>query len=163
MGFSGLLKANFLGPQPGQGGTKMRWELTEALSFTFVMTPADAKVLRSLQLGSEQINITKLKGKKREITITVPEHFVTDLASIPRPVWSLISPWDVARAAVIHDLLYQTLREIKDQIPKQDKDAIRAASDKVFLEGMLASEPAISKWKINACYQSVKIFGRWAI
>jgi hypothetical protein len=42
-------------------------------------------------------------------TITVPAGFVTDLASIPRPVWNLYppdGPW--AQAAVIHDFLYQT-------------------------------------------------------
>ena len=42
-------------------------------------------------------------------TITVPAGFVTDLASIPRPVWSLYppdGPW--AQAAVIHDFLYIT-------------------------------------------------------
>jgi hypothetical protein len=42
-------------------------------------------------------------------TITVPAGFVTDLASIPRPVWALLppdGPW--AKAAVVHDFLYRT-------------------------------------------------------
>ena len=29
----------------------------------------------------------------------------TDLASIPRAGWALVAPWDVARAAIIHDIL----------------------------------------------------------
>ena len=41
--------------------------------------------------------------------IVVPRGFVTDLASIPRPLWSWLppdGPW--AKAAVIHDFLYYT-------------------------------------------------------
>lgn len=41
--------------------------------------------------------------------IIVPRGFVTDLASIPRPLWSWLppdGPW--AKAAVIHDFLYYT-------------------------------------------------------
>lgn len=41
--------------------------------------------------------------------ITVPAGFITDLASIPRPVWSLFppdGPW--AKAVVVHDFLYET-------------------------------------------------------
>lgn len=43
------------------------------------------------------------------IPIIVPRGFVTDLASIPRPLWSWLppdGPW--AKAAVIHDYLYYT-------------------------------------------------------
>ena len=42
-------------------------------------------------------------------TITVPRGFVTDLASIPRFVWTLLppdGPW--VKGAVIHDFLYAT-------------------------------------------------------
>ena len=45
-------------------------------------------------------------GRQR---IVVPDGFITDLASIPRPVWNLVppdGPW--AKAAVIHDFLYAT-------------------------------------------------------
>lgn len=156
LGFSGLLKANFLGPQPGQGGTKHRWELTEALSFTFKMSYNDQQILKMLCLDDVHVD-------KNDVTVTVPVGFVTDLASIPRPVWVLISPWDVARSAVVHDLLYRKLREMKDKLSPGDKSAIRAVSDIVFLEGMKASEPSVPTWKIQACYQSVKVFGRWAI
>lgn len=41
--------------------------------------------------------------------ITVPVGATTDLASIPRPAWSLLppdGPW--TKAAVIHDFLYRT-------------------------------------------------------
>jgi hypothetical protein len=45
--------------------------------------------------------------------ITCKKGFVTDLASVPRAIWWLISPWDIARAAIIHDLLYKRIREYR--------------------------------------------------
>ena len=38
--------------------------------------------------------------------ITVPAGFRTDLASVPRIFWSLVSPSEIAEAAVIHDFIY---------------------------------------------------------
>lgn len=41
-------------------------------------------------------------------TIHVPPGFVTDFASVPRPLWFWIAPWGRhGRAAVLHDFLYQ--------------------------------------------------------
>ncbi len=41
--------------------------------------------------------------------LTVPVGFVTDLASTPILVWPILPPWDeYARAAVVHDYLFQT-------------------------------------------------------
>ena len=39
------------------------------------------------------------------VSITVPSGFITDLASTPRLLWAFIAPFDVARAAIVHDLL----------------------------------------------------------
>lgn len=39
--------------------------------------------------------------------VCVPENFVTDFASIPRPLWALLPQWDgYGPAAVMHDYLY---------------------------------------------------------
>lgn len=44
-----------------------------------------------------------------ERRVVVPQDFVTDLASIPRPLWVAIPPSGrYNRAAVIHDWLYQS-------------------------------------------------------
>lgn len=41
------------------------------------------------------------------ISITIPRGFVTDFASIPRPLWSLLSPHGrYSKAAIVHDYLY---------------------------------------------------------
>ncbi len=46
-------------------------------------------------------------------TITVPEGFTTDLASVPRLFWSLLPPTGVyERSAVLHDWLCEDLNEL---------------------------------------------------
>ena len=87
----------------------------------------------------------------------------TDLASVPRIVWALISPWDVARAAVIHDHLYATLRSYyhSSGMSKDKWRAARKLSDEIFLLGMQSAEPSVWKIKIWAAYWSVRVFGRW--
>ena len=41
--------------------------------------------------------------------VEVPEGFISDLASVPRPFWRLFPPHgDYAPAAIVHDWLYDT-------------------------------------------------------
>jgi uncharacterized protein DUF1353 len=55
----------------------------------------------------------------------VPQRFVTDFASVPRPIWWLFPPWaKYGNAAVVHDYVYW-----KESISCKDADA-------VILEGM---------------------------
>ena len=87
----------------------------------------------------------------------------TDLASVPRAVWGIISPWDVARAAVIHDHLYASLRSYyhsKNMNKKTWKKA-RKLSDRIFLWGMQSAQPSVRKYKIYPAYWAVRAFGRW--
>lgn len=53
--------------------------------------------------------------------VVVPAGFLTDFASIPRPLWSLVGgpggPW--APASVVHDYLYRT-----GLVPRAEADAI---------------------------------------
>ena len=88
---------------------------------------------------------------------------VTDLASVPRIAWNVIAPWDVARAAVIHDHMYAVLREYYN-LPHKSKPKwrrCRKTADKIFLLGMKAADPKVSKFKIYSAYWSVRLFGRW--
>lgn len=51
--------------------------------------------------------------------IEVPAGFTYDLASIPRFVWPIVSPYDIALEATFHDLFYrcqQISRRMADQI-----------------------------------------------
>ena len=97
--------------------------------------------------------------------ITCKKGFKTDLASTPKLLWNLIAPWDIARAAIIHDLLYLRIRQYRAK-PEPDMQCValaKKASDKVFLMAMKDAEPKVSYWKIKAAYYAVVLFGRWSI
>ena len=133
-----------------------KWALGRDLSYTTDdLTPEDVKALKGVG-----IKITKN-------TITVKTGFVTDLASVPRAMWWAVAPFDVARAAIINDLLYKTIRQYRWKMKdKEDKDLIKQAkiaSDKVFLLGMHDAEPAVPGWKKYSAWKAVDLFGNGSI
>jgi hypothetical protein len=135
-----------------------KWILERALSYT----NADLDVDSLKEIG---VQVTK-DGK-----ITCKKGFVTDLASVPRICWMLIAPWDIARAAIIHDLLYKRIRQYRakldtDNLQYDQISAYKTAkkeADKVFLAAMKDADPSVPKWKIYSAYYSVVLFGRWSI
>ena len=132
---------------------------------------------RSLSYQNEEMEESALQSvgvKCPASRITCKKGFVTDLASVPRAIWWLISPWDIARAAIIHDLLYKRIRQYRARddilVKYQDVDkftnnykAAKKAADKVFLMAMKDAEPSIPKWKMYAAYYAVVLCGRWSI
>jgi len=134
-----------------------KWILSRALIYTNPDIDEDAL---------ERVGV-EIKGSK----ITVKKDFVTDLASVPRMCWAFIAPWDVARAAIIHDLLYKRIRQYRAECSKTLKNSedlkviseAKKASDDVFHMAMKDSEPSVAGWKIAAAYYSVRMFGRWSI
>ena len=135
-----------------------KWILEEPLSYT---TDLDDVEARTLELVGVDI-----RGKR----ITVDKGFVTDLASVPRVAWAIIAPWDVARSAIIHDLLYKRIRQyrwlMKDHEKGEDKKLVKTAkiiADKVFHQGMKDADPKVSGWKIYCAWKAVDLFGRWSI
>jgi len=134
-----------------------KWILSRMLTYTNPDIDEDAL---------ERVGV-EVKGSK----ITVRKDFVTDLASVPRMCWAFVAPWDVARAAIIHDLLYKRIRQYRAEKKKklgnwEDPKVIREAkraSDNVFHMAMKDAEPPIAGWKIAAAYYSVRMFGRWSI
>ena len=132
-----------------------KWVLSRALTYTNPDIDEDAL---------ERVGV-KVKGSK----ITVKRDFVTDLASVPRVCWAFIAPWDVARAAIIHDLLYKRIRQHRKEHAKslgEDMkviDEAKKASDDVFHMAMKDADPSVAGWKIAAAYYSVRMFGRWSI
>lgn len=115
----------------------------------------------------KNVGVAVVRDTNKTETITVPTGFVTDLASVPRAMWWLIAPFDVARAAIIHDLLYKTIRQYRwKKKAKEDKDLIKAAkiaSDKVFLLGMRDADPKIPNYKIYSSWKAVDLFGNGSI
>jgi len=77
----------------------------------------------------------------------------------------LIAPWDIARAAIIHDLLYLRIRQYRAKHP-EDMESIKLAkkaADDVFLMAMKDASPEVPSWKINMAYYAVVTCGRWSI
>ena len=153
--FNKLLDATYHPPK--------KWVLNSSLSYDCdELTEEDIEILKSVG-----VKVTK-KGK-----VTVPKGFVTDMASVPRICWAFIAPFDVARAAVIHDLLYKNIRQYRwtwreDDIrePKLELERIFRAkeiSDKIFLCAMNDSEPEVPSYKKNPAYWAVKVFGNSSI
>ena len=153
--FNGKIVAEFTPPKT--------WELEKSLSF------------KANDLSEVEIGLLKDVGVNISSTgrITCKKGMKTDLASVPRIIWNFISPWDVARAATIHDHLYATLRRyftdnvgenknVKDKaLNKKIWSKARALSDKVFLLGMRSADPKVPSWKIQSAYSSVRLFGYW--
>ena len=130
---------------------------------------------RALSYTNKDLEVEALRKIGAQITaggkITCKKDFVTDLASVPRICWMLIAPWDIARAAIIHDLLYKRIRQYRAKLDMDNlqydeisayKDAKKEA-DKVFLAAMKDADPAVPKWKIYSAYYSVVLCGRWSI
>ena len=159
--FDSLMKATFNPPR--------NWTLLEDLKFySDKITESDAEMLR--WCGVQVRNSTKTK----QYIVTIPKGYVTDMASVPRGCWAFIAPFDVARAAVVHDILYEKINtqyKIVNEsaaaengpVDKKERESYRKIADHVFLEGMNASEPPVPAWKKYAAYYAVRVFGRWAI
>lgn len=81
-----------------------------------------------------------------EAVITIPAGFVTDYASIPRPLWSIYSPHDqYSRAAIVHDYLYWS------------QLCTRTQSDNLFMIAMKESE--VPETTRNKVYWGVRAGG----
>jgi hypothetical protein len=149
--WSGKLDCTFHG--------KMHWELNKEMWFR-----SDAASQHHGIWKEMGVKITNSKGTSKS-KVYAPKGYDTDLASIPRAGWALVAPWDVARAAIIHDVLYGALRDALRDKTHEVKlvDEMRSAADRVFLEGMTQAEPPVKMWKAKPCYWSVRPFGRFAI
>lgn len=78
--------------------------------------------------------------------ITVPTHFESDWASVPRLFWSLLPPFgSYGWASIVHDWLYWTQR------------CTRLAADDTLLEAMIATN--VAPWQRRLIYRAVRDFG----
>ena len=139
-----------------------KWKLGRDLVYT--TTDLYANEVKALK----DVGVAVVRDTNKTETITVPSEFITDLASTPRILWAFIAPFDVARAAIVHDLLYKSIRQYrwKKGLIEEDKELIenaKKASDKVFLLAMKDAEPKVSGWKIYSAWKAVDLFGRWSI
>jgi len=94
---------------------------------------------------------------------TVPQGFVTDLASIPRPLWALLPKWEgYGPPAIVHDYLYysqHTTRYVADQwllIAMDDMGVGKVKRYTIYAALRLFGGPA---WKSNARRREQKLYG----
>ena len=139
-----------------------KWKLGRDLVYT--TSDLYANEVKSLK----DVGVEIVRDTNKTESITVPSGFITDLASTPRILWNVIAPFDVARAAIVHDLLYKAIRKYRwtKGLIEEDKELIanaKKASDKVFLLAMKDASPKVSGWKIYSAWKAVDLFGRWSI
>ncbi len=78
---------------------------------------------------------------------TAPMGMVTDLASIPRPLWNILPPFgQYTGAAVIHDFLYQTQTCTKEQADLVLAEAMDAAGVTHFIREAIYKGVDIGGW-----------------
>jgi len=140
-----------------------KWKLGRDLTYTTTKLMGDEiKALKDIGVDVKRdTNISP-------VSITVPTEFITDLASTPRILWAFIAPFDVARAAIVHDLLYKAIRKYRwtKGAIEEDKTLIKKSkvvADKIFRLAMKDADPKVSGWKIYSAWKAVDLFGRWSI
>jgi len=91
--------------------------------------------------------------------IEVHKLFETDGASVPRIFWALLPTWGkYSRAAVVHDYLYNELREGTEPHPEAPT---RQRADAIFLEAMaVCGVGLLTRW---AMWAAVRLFGFLAL
>jgi len=134
-----------------------KWVLGRDLSYTTnELSEEEIKTLK-------KVGVRIKKNVNETITIVVRKGFVTDLASAPRALWVLIAPFDIARAAIIHDLLYKNIRQYRWTKQERQDDKLvenaKIAADRIFMIAMKDAEPKVSKWKMYASWKAVNLFG----
>ena len=138
-----------------------QWILGRDLTYT--TKDLTAEEVKSLQA----VGIKVVRNTNKTESITVPTGFVTDLASVPRAMWWLITPFDVARAAIVHDILYKGIRQYRWKMKdKEDKELIKKAkkaADRVFLLAMNDANPRVAGWKKYCSWKAVDLFGNGSI
>ena len=99
-----------------------------------------------------------LGEKYSEQWVTVPVGYLTDGASVPQLLWSLIPPWgSYSQAAVVHDLLCEYLSIV---VAGELVTITRQRCDEIFYESMgVLGVPAWKRW---AMYQGVRAYRKLA-
>ncbi|MBS0171541.1 MAG: DUF1353 domain-containing protein [Nitrospira sp.] len=88
--------------------------------------------------------------------------FNSDLASIPRLLWAIVSSFELSLIApIMHDLLYRCGGQVvlpHGEVAPADRRFGRKDADDLFLELMTRAE--IVYWKRRVAYLAVRAFGQ---
>jgi len=121
-------------------------------------TPLIVKVLDEHKFELFKPFTFHLDSKYSKRAITVPKGFVTDFASIPKRLWSILPPYGkYTKAAVLHDSLYRYHGFVSGD---QYISYTRKESDQIFLDAMkVLGVPALTR---GIMYNAVRWFARGA-
>lgn len=108
--------------------------------------------------GGAWVLVAPFKYADGPRTISIPRGFRFDLASIPRPLWALIAPFELSIAApLVHDVLYR----FKGMLPAGQVEPFhrytRAEADALFHDIM--HREGVSWWRRRAAYAAVRSWG----
>jgi hypothetical protein len=89
--------------------------------------------------------------------ITVPKGFMTDGASMPRPLWWFLPPWGdrATVAAVFHDFACEALKAGAAVVDGEN----RPACDRLFR--LALSDLGVAAWRCWLCYFGVRAYSNW--
>lgn len=89
--------------------------------------------------------------------VHVPQDYLTDGASSPRLLWSLVPPWGAyGQAAVLHDYLCENL---SIESSGRQVSIKRAEADSIFKHAMKVL--GVPRWKRDLMYIAVRVYGKW--
>lgn len=93
-------------------------------------------------------------GKWKAWDIVVPRDYLTDLLSVPRPLWPILPPHGAgAWGGLPHDLLYG----IRFTFPGQDEEDARAMADRILLDA--ARDSGASTFRARTLFAGVRVGG----
>lgn len=90
--------------------------------------------------------------------ITIPAGFTFDLASVPRPLWWLIAPFELSIAApLVHDFLYNNAGAPPEGTVVPPRTYTRAQADRLFL--LIMRREGVPAWRRKLAYLGTRLFG----
>lgn len=93
-------------------------------------------------------------------TLFARKGYEFDLASVPRPVWPVIAPFELSiLAPLFHDLIYEFQGNPPAEMVAPFRTFARQDADDLFLRLMILEE--VPRWKRVAAYTAVRAAG-WA-
>ena len=104
-------------------------------------------------------------GPYEGLCLVVPRGFDHDFASVPRLVWSFISPIDLGVASIFHDWLYRHGGRVETLAWRRggagwtsaDTPWTRRDADRLFARIM--REQGVPRWRRRMAYRSVRLLG----
>lgn len=93
-------------------------------------------------------------GHWKPMAVCVPKDYETDLLSIPKVLWPILSPFGAGCwASLPHDILYSS----EFSLPDQSRDDARAMADRILHDA--AVDSGASKMRTGILYSGVRVGG----